>query len=280
MTVASTLVLLVTCSRDATRERMAIDVMKNLAVEIPKAGLDTSFIVFDNASTFRGHLDYLPEGARFIDCPNNIGYWSAIQHVLNIHPALFQRDFDFIYLIESDLVHHDLAALGECEEFLRATPEAACVRTQEFNVQQAWRYDKKLKFLPFHVARSEIHLIDLVTGSKAWFRKAKEFQHIYLSNLHAKLPALNRMDSMKKVFVQLSGQENFSEQDFFVEMRKLHPLIGLYNGGLFHSIFSRENKEDISGSYIDDKKMAEIGYFATRKSRIVPFPVAAAIKEA
>lgn len=273
-----TLVLLVTCSMDVSRRDLAVQVVQNLAEKIPDAGLSNDFILFDNASTFKDHIQYAPQGTRIIQSTQNIGYWTAIKWVLENAPQIMGRDYKYIYIVESDLYHTDLKALAECEKFLDETPDAACVRTQEFSVRWRWRFDKGLQFLPFHMARSEIRLLNLATNEKAWFRKTS-LTHIYKSNLHAKLPALNRVDALKKVFLSLENQGDFSEGDFFAEMVKIYPHIGVYDGGLFYSIYSRENmKTVVSGSYSGDEQLRKIGYQTTRYSRIVPVTINPEVK--
>lgn len=274
-----TLVLLVTCSRDETRRDMAIEVMQNLAVELPKAGLQNDFIVFDNNSTFKDHLQYTPAGATVIECPENVGYWSAIKWVLDHRATLLPRKYEFIYLVESDLVHHDMYRLRDAEMCLQQYPDVGCVRTQEFSVRHRWRFDKRLKFLPFHVTRSEIRLVNGTTGAKACFKPAS-FGRLFISNMHAKLPALNRLAAMDIVFNNLAAQGDFTEIDFFTEMLKLYPHCGLIDGGLFHSIFTRARQGQVSGSYTDAATLKKIGYQPTRSSRIVPVPVDLPVRKA
>ncbi|OIN85850.1 MAG: hypothetical protein AUJ12_07900 [Alphaproteobacteria bacterium CG1_02_46_17] len=265
-----TLVCLVTCSMDESRRDLAVRVVQNLADKIPDAGLSNDFILFDNASAFKDHIQYVPQGTKIIQSAENIGYWTAIKWVLENAPQVMGRSYKYIYMVESDLYHTDLKALAECEKFLDACPDASCVRTQEFSVRWRWRFDKGLQFLPFHVTRSEIRLLNLVTNEKAWFKKTS-LPHIYKSNLHAKLPALNRVEALKAVFTKLEQQGDFSEGDFFAEMVKIYPHIGVYDGGLFYSIYSRENmKTVVSGSYSGDDQLKKIGYQTTRYSCIVP----------
>lgn len=269
---SDTLVLLVTCSMDETRRDLAHQVVKNLADKLPQAGLNSHFILFDNASKFKDHLSLVPAGAHIIQSPENIGYWSAIKWVLENAEKVTGRAYKYIYMVESDLYHEDFKALEICEKFLDQNNQASCVRTQEFSVRYKWRFDKALKYLPFHVVRSEITLKNLATGERAWF-KPSGFRNIYTSNLHAKLPALNRIEALVKVFEKLSAYENFSEGDFFAEMVKLYPHIGVYDGGLFYSIYSRVHKNPgVSGSYSSEKALAEIGYQQTRYSKIVATP--------
>ena len=269
---SDTLVLLVTCSMDETRRDLAEQVVRNLAEKLPEAGLSSDFILFDNASKFKEHIALVPLGTHIIQSPENIGYWTAIKWVLQNARNITGKAYKYIYMVESDLYHSDLKALSLCEQFLDRNPQASCVRTQEFSVRNRWRFDKALKFLPFHVTRSEITLKNLATNEKAWF-KPSAVKNIYLSNLHAKLPALNRMDALVTVFEKLAAYKGFAEGDFFAEMVKLYPNIGVYDGGLFHSIFSRKSAEPaVSGSYSNEKTLAQIGYQQTRYSKIVETP--------
>jgi hypothetical protein len=272
MSIKSTLVCLVTCSRDESRRNISTTVVKNLAEKIPNAGLSNSFIVFDNNSIFKEHLEHLPAGTKIIESPENIGYWTAIKWVLDNHQEVMNKTYDYIYMIESDLIHTDLHALAECERFLEENSQASCVRTQEFSVRWNWRYNKKLKFLPFRKMRSIVHMHNDVTKEKAWFRKVIGFNNIYLSNLHAKLPALNRMDLMKKIFKELSEMEGFGEPDFFRLSHKHLPNIGVLDGGLWHQLSTLETNEVISGSYSSPELLKKTGYQETRRSRILNPP--------
>lgn len=268
---ASTLILLVTCSRDESRRDLAIAVTKNLVAMTARAGLDRSLVVFDNASTFPDHLQMLPAGTIVCRADVNIGYWSAIKWVLDNRRTLFDRDFANLYLVESDLYHDDLNALAKCEAFLANEPRASGVRTQEFSVRWRWRFNKSLRRLPMHVSRSQVSLVNAVTGEKAWFRPVDGAGGIYLSNLHPKLPALNRMSTVEKVFSSLAAMPDFTELDFFRLMMSHQPLIGVFDGGLFHSLVSFEDQHTVvMSSYADSAKMNRLGYLPTRASRISP----------
>jgi|GEM_PF-2599327 len=262
------LVLLVTCSRDETRRDLAVRVVQNLSEKLSEASLQNDFMLFDNGSIYKDHLAYAPQGTRIVQSEENTGYWSAIKWVLDNYQKVMGKDYQYIYLVESDLYHTDLKGLNICTEFLDKTPTAACVRTQEFLVKYRWRFDKALQFLPFHITRSEITLKNLVDGCRAWFTKT-DMPPIYLSNLHAKLPALNRISAMKICFDALSKMENFKEGDFFSEMFKLYPIIGVYDGGLFYSLFSQDDKKVISGSYTNNVDLQKTGYQQTRYAKII-----------
>lgn len=265
----STLLLVVTCSRDNSRRDLAIRVTRNLADLAPPAGLADRFVVFDNGSTLDDHLALVPRGTVVCRSERNLGYWSAIHWVLAHRGRLFGRPFDYLYIVESDLVHWDLVPLGVCERFLESEPRASCVRTQEFSVRWRWRFDKRWQRLPFHVMRSQIILKNAVTEEKAWFRPAAGVEGVYLSNLHAKLPALNRLDALDEVFGELSEMASFTESDFFRLMMKRHPYSGVYDGGLFRSEVSWADRDRfVMASYTDERQLARLGYQPTRAARI------------
>ena len=182
---------------------------------------------------------------------------------------MFDREFDYLYLVESDLYHRDLSSLAACEAFLASEPRASGVRTQEFSVRWRWRYSKRLRSLPFHVVRSQVSLTNAVTGEKAWFRRVERMDEVFLSNLHPKLPALNRIAVMDEVFASLANKPNFTETDFFRLMMERHPLIGVYDGGLFHSLISFDDRRDaIMASYTDPAELERLGYQVTRSAQI------------
>jgi hypothetical protein len=264
----STLVLLVTCSRDESRRDLAVEVTRNLAALVPQAALKGRFIVFDNGSTFTEHLDLVPAGTVVCRASENGGYWSAIKWALEHRAELTDAAVEYLYIVESDLWHSDLRPLTAAEAFLAATPSASCVRTQEFSVRSRWRFDKRLRRLPFHVVRSQVSLENGVTGERAWFRRST-VPGIYRSNLHAKLPALNRLSALDRVFDQLGQLRDFTEADFFRLTMADYPEIGVLDGGLFHSLISWDDRHTvISGSYGSPSALSALGYQPTRRARI------------
>ncbi len=276
---SSSMLLLVTCSRDEARRDLAVTVMQNRAVLVPRAGLAGRCVVYDNASSFDDHLAFAPLGSTVVRSQTNDGYWSAIKWVLDNRRQLISGDLRYLYIVESDLTHSSLEPLGDCERFLSQEPRAACVRTQEFSVRWRLRFEKRLRLLPFHVERSAISLANAVTGERAWFRRAEGFEGIYLSNLHAKLPALNRLDALERVFARLADADEFTEGDFFREMMRLYPLIGVFDGGLYHSLVSWSDKKDIvTGSWAHPDELRRLGYQATRTARILPVLGAPAVE--
>lgn len=240
-------------------------VTQNVLDRLSVLGLTDRLVVFDNASTYKDHLALLPAGVRICTSEENLGYWSAIKWVLDHIGQLASFPCEFLYLIESDLVHSDLAPLAMCERFLDSEPNASSVRTQEFSVRFRWRFDKRLRFLPFHLERSQISLRNVVTNEAAWFRAANGFLGIYLSNLHPKLPALQRVSLLSEVFEHLAAREGFVEADYFVESMKIKPIIGVLDGGLYHSLTTWADRGSvISGSYASPEQLADAGYLPTR----------------
>jgi len=176
-------------------------------------------------------------------------------------------------------VHWNLAPLGVCERFLESEPRASCVRTQEFSVRWRWRFDKRWQRLPFHVLRSQIVLRNAVTDEKAWFQPAAVTEGVYLSNLHAKLPALNRLDALDRVFGALSEMASFTERDFFRLMMRCHPYVGVYEGGLFYSAVSWANRDRfVMASYTGEGQLARLGYQPTRAARIERAPMGISVR--
>lgn len=264
-----TLFLLVTCSRDTSRRDIAVTVTQNVVDRLSVLGLTDRLVVFDNASTYKDHLALLPAGVHICACAENLGYWAAIKWVLDHVNELASFPCEFLYIIESDLVHSDLVPLAMCERFLDSEPSASAVRTQEFSVRHRWRFDKRLRFLPFHVERSQVSLRNVVTNETAWFKAAKGFPGMYVSNLHPKLPALQRVSLLRKVFDQLAAREGFVEADYFAEAMKIKPMIGVLDGGLYHSLTTWSDRGSvISGSYASAGQLVDTGYLPTRVCRI------------
>lgn len=271
----STLVVLVVCSRDQTRNEVAVEVMKNLAELLPAAGLSHSFLSFDNGSIYRDHEAHVPKGAVVCRSGDNIGYWTALKWILDRRDELFDRKFEYLYIVESDHIHSDLRPLGLCERFLEAEPSASCVRTQTFAVSLLWRwrYNKRLWRLPFYDAHNAVQMFNAVTNEPAWFRKAHGFEPIYISNLHGKLPTLSRLSVMDEAFAKLATMEKFTEWHLFEAMMQDHPHIGVYDEGLFYTKVSSKKRDAIvSGSYTKEQDLIRMGYATTRTANIAIGP--------
>jgi len=265
--IKNTLVLLVTCSQDESRRVLAEKVTQNLSSLVCEAGLASSLVLFDNASKYANHLSHMPANSHICRSERNIGYWSAIDWVLKNRESLGGAGKKYLYIVESDLWHDTLLPLADCETFLDTENKAVGVRTQEFSVRGRWRYDKGLSHVPFRKRRSLIHLVNQATGEKAWFKKTG-VKNIWMSNIHAKLPALNRISALENVFRQLASCDAFSEVDFFRLMKAETPQIGILDGGIWHQLSTPDTSEVTSGSWSSEAELKKMGYQTTRTASI------------
>lgn len=265
---SDTLYLLVTCSMDKTRCDLACEVAKNLLTENKNHPFFSDLLIFDNASQFDNHLEMFPSEVRVFRSDKNIGYWSAINWSIDHYQELFCRDYSYIYIIESDLIHRNMPRLDACEQFLKDNREVGGVRTQEFSVRWRIRYDKRFHWAPFARRHSLVSQNNAITGEHVWFRIGDEHHHIWLTNFHAKLPALNRLDAMHKIFAELSRRKEITELDFMYLYYDLYPTMALLDGGIY-STLSFADTSHISGSYSTSQQLAIAKYHSTRVDYIV-----------
>jgi hypothetical protein len=266
---SSTLYLLVTCSMDLNREEIASDVIENLKEQNQTFPFFDNFLIFDNNSKYSSHLSKVPKGIKVAYSNKNIGYWSAINWVINNHLNIYKRSYEYIYIIESDLYHYDLMALKECELFLDQNPDIGSVRTQEFSVRLKFLYDKKYAWLPLPKNNSVVSQRNAITNEKVWFKRSSPSSRIWITNFHTKLPALNRMHAMADVFKRLTKESlNVTEIQFMNFYRDLYKLTGLLDGGAFR-IMNSIDSPGLSGSYSSVSALNESGYRGTRIDEIV-----------
>jgi len=263
-----TLYLLVTCSMDKSREYLACKVSKNLDAENIDFYFSKDLIVFDNASIYTGHFKFLPKDAKLIQSNRNIGYWSAVNWVLCNYKEVLDRDYDYIYIIESDLIHCDMRRIKLCEDFLASNAQVGGVRTQDFSVKFRALYNKKYHWLPFVNKSSLVSQRNAITGEAVWFELADDKAKIYFTNFHAKLPSLNRIKTMKKVFNKLETKANITELDFMRLYSEEYPVMAILDGGIYKMLSSIETTY-VSGSYTSKDDLVKIGYSNTRVDRIV-----------
>ena len=257
---------------DQARNNMAISVLNNIRTLIRPSVGPVKLCVFDNGSKYLDHLEHISPGTILIKSKINHGLWSAIHWMLWNTQIAGPNKPEYIYIIESDLIHSEFEAIKDCTEFLKDQPTASSVRTQEFSVMHRWRYDKRLSWLPFHNWRSHVSMENLVTRQKAWFRNVDAKGDVYLSNLHPKLPGLHRVDTLKRVFNKLDKRKAFSEWDFFSEMVSNHPNIGVLDGGIFHSLTNFEESGDVlTGSWSTEADLEVAGYLNTRQASILKY---------
>ncbi len=257
-----------TCSRERTREIAAIQSSQTVLREMQTNGLMGQFILFDNASSHTGHMEIWPEKTNLLIASKNIGYWSAINWVLHNHQDILGRSFKYIYIMESDCLQYNIYKLASCEKWLDGNPDAGAVRCQEYSRRFWFLYDKRYSCLPFHKIDSAVAHYNGATHEKIVFGAMDRATGIFKTNFHSKLPALNRMCDMMRVFDCLALKRHFDEGDFMLECQELFQVVGVLNGGTYRSMGNDPLGKLISGSYSSPELISKIGYRATREDNI------------
>lgn len=276
-----TLYLLVTCSIDSARARLAEETISNLVKQLTEIGEPLENLVcFDNNSKIKQSLINIPPQSTLLKSSKNIGFWAALYWVVNNIEPILRRKFDYIYIIESDLIHFDMYRIFHCIEFLNCNRNIHTVRTQEINLRKKILFNKKFRWLPFHNHRSQISFTNPITGKKAIFERVSK--HLYRSTLHPKVPALHRFNSFKSVLNILEKQQTLTEEDFMREMMDFSDQIGILDLGIYYSNFCWSDSDKvINGSYSKQSELKQNGYMATRVSSIdIPVDLQIAIDNA
>jgi hypothetical protein len=128
-------------------------------------------------------------------------------------------------------------------------------------------YDKRFHWTPFARRHSLVSQNNAITGERVWFRLGDGRCHIWLTNFHAKLPAMNRMGAMFKVFSELSKRVEITELDFMSLYYGLYPTMALLDGGIYRMLSSSDTSH-MSGSYSTSQHLAEVDYHNTRIAHI------------
>ncbi|SNC62170.1 hypothetical protein [Polynucleobacter victoriensis] len=268
-TKSKTLYLLVTCSMDVNRANLARAVIQNLKEQNEEVAFFRDLLIFDNNSKYQDHFKDFPVGVKVAYSNINIGYWSAIYWVLKNYQKIFQRNYQYIYIIESDLYHFGLRKISDCELFLDKNSNVGSVRTQEFSVRCRFLYDKKYAWFPWPKKNSVVSQRNAITNEKVWFKKLSSTESIWVTNFHTKLPALNRMSAMVSVFDRLAASSTkITEIEFMSFYHDIYKLTGLLDGGAFR-ILNDINSPGLSGSYSPQEVLDRSGYRGTRVDQII-----------
>jgi len=261
------IILIVLCAFESTRFEISKKVIKSINDEVNNLKNYKIFIL-ENGSTYNLRNSDIPFSCTLIRLNKNVGYWSAIYYFLD-YLKMNQEAGSYIYIVESDNYHYNMNRLNHARLFLIDNPNINSVRTQEFIIKFKELFSKEsfLKFLGNR--RSRVSLINAVTGEKAYFKKDKSTDSLYISNLHAKLPSLHRIEALRKVFVNLSRYSSFTEWNFFREMQNLSDKIGIVDYGCYFTLSQYRNRKIIpSGSWIKEHKLHDMQYLPTRKDKI------------
>ena len=244
-----TLFLLVVSSNDKTRNDFALKTINSINEQKKFISIKNQFVVFDNNSTFRDHLEFIPKGSIICKSSKNIGYWSAINWILNNYKNFFSRIFSYIYIMESDCDQYNLKDIYKCQNWLDKNKSAASVRCQNYHKKFRIFYDKKFSFLPFYRKHQAVQHFNVITNKKVKFDKFDKENNIYSTNFHTKLPALTRLNYLLSVFKKLEKKKSFTEHDFIFEFQKKYKETGLYDGGIYKNIHGQPSDTVISGSF-------------------------------
>ena len=226
-------------------------------------------MVFDNASKIDSTISELKKYPLVLKSSKNVGYWSAVSWCLENYRNFFDAKFDYVYIIESDMLHYKFGKLQEAVAFLDENKDVGSVRTQKFSKVFKAFYSKESILSSF--THDAIRLTSYPSGEKAWFKKAASFKHIYLSNLHGKIVGLNRLDIMEEIFESLRDRSTVSEADYFAEYFQRYRHTGVLNGGIFtERLASRLQRNKVNiGSYTPIQENDANAYQPTRFDKII-----------
>lgn len=255
--------LFVTCCRDESRFELLQTVVANIKEQAGDvAGRITAF---DNASTVAGTVDMLRSTFNdVIVSEQNVGYWSAINWWLN-QPSLKRK---YTYIIESDMVHYNFAALSEAATFLNENDDVGSVRTHDYVVAERHLYDKDKPLPNSRRSLWQSHT-NKITGKPIEFVQSQSNSRIWMTTFLTQLPALNRRNAMNEVFKTLREKGEFTELDFQRLYWDLYQSTGIIDGGAFHCNLNPYGSKGVTGSWTDAETLKRIGYLPTRVARIV-----------
>ena len=230
----------------------------------------TDVIVFDNASTQPNTLEQLLNVfPRVHSSSRNVGYWTALDWILRHRgEELPTVDYDLIYVIESDMIHYDIAKLAEAEAFLRAQPDVGAVRCMEYSVADMHLYDKSRPVKGGRRWAWQNHS-HLVTGQRIEHVQSSA-PGIYLTTFLTQLPALNRLSVLDRAFEVLRSLPSFTEHDFQRACFEQHRTNALIDGGIFDVKLTAGDETCLSGSWSSQQQLSAVGYKETRRDVILP----------
>lgn len=264
---------MVTCSRDEQRAVLERKSINSLVSSLSYLGKEVSIVFFDNDSHFDNGLKNLlglDLRLHVFKASMNLGYWSALSWIIDNIQRSLNDSFSHIHFFESDLLIEPYFPVSQLASFMDYYPQVSMIRTQEFRVKQTWRYDKRFAILPSPILkrRSAVSMRNLVSGEKARFIQVEDFDRLYLSNLHAKVPGFHNFKKVTKVFYDLKSMRTFTETDFFKSYYSLGDTIGVLDRGFWYPMNDWKTNKETAASWGDKNYLQSIGYQPTRNSRI------------
>lgn len=262
-----TLHVLVTCSLDETRALILEDVITNLR---SSPSFADNLIVVDNASSVPGTLERLTDAFSHVYAANhNVGLWTAVDWALREGPKELGREYDYVYVIESDMIHYAPERLADAEALLHDYPDIGAVRCQEYSIELRQLYDKD------HPQRDSRRWAwqsstNRFTGERIEFTQIDGRFGMYRTNFLTQLPALNRFKTVEHAMTSLRSRESFAEPDFQRACFDAYPINAIIDGGVYHARLSAQGTGTLTGSWTSPSEMQAVGYRTTRVDKIEP----------
>lgn len=254
--------LLVTCSREKTRQTMLEKVVSSLKNQDCWDNWEENFYVFDNDSTFQGSKDYLrSEFRKVFFAKENYGYWSAVNWFCRF---ALEKEYEYVYVLESDCIHYGIERLDDAIRLMNERPDIGMVRTADFSIENKHLYDKSKRYSNSHTCDWFVHF-NVFTNEHARFIPTS-VKSVFETNLVAKVCGLHRVSSLKDALSRLDGW--FVEVDFQREYHELHSINAIMDGGIYNSSPAYEPNV-IAGSLVKEKVDSN-GYRKTREGFITP----------
>lgn len=260
-----TALLLVSCCLEESRTVVLEHTVQSLKEQFVDGY--RSIHVFDNASTDEQALKLLRRSFEtVIRSDRNVGYWTAVSCFLD---ALANHDTppEYVYIIESDMIHYDVSRFQECTTVLDENPDVGSVRLHQYDVANCHLFDKdnprpdsKRNLWQSHTNK--------ISGEPVKLSRLTE--NVWSSTFLTQLPALNRFKTMLDVFETLKTMPTFSELDFQRLYWKRYQKTAILDGGMFHCDLNAYGTDSITGSWTDPTRLKQLGYQTTRQASITP----------
>lgn len=257
---------------EPTRHEILRQVVANVKQHVCDVLPQRCLTVFDNASSEQGVVPELRDAFDNVYVANtNVGYWTAIAWWLE---HIKERDVDYTYIIESDMVHYAFEKMLPCVRFLDRHDAYSAIRLHQWSYAERHLYDKSNP-----VATSKRNCwqsyINYKTKKRITFFDVDATDDsdvkLYGSHFLTQLPALNRYNIMYQAFVTLAQMRNFVEPDFqclYYDMTQGNPVL-ILDGGMFQHDLGSYHAKTVTGSWSDPSALTKIGYQNTRIASIV-----------
>ena len=268
-----TLYLFFNCCMEASRANVARKVIQNLKEQqhTNHINIEQDMIAFDNGSSYEDSSTIIDSlNCVKVYAKHNLGYWSAINWVFINLERLVKKKYEYVYIIESDHTHYALQKISDCESALNLYPELGGIRLQEYSVKDQHLYNKTQQH-PEGRSYAWVSHINIATGKPVKLFLVDEHLGIYESNFLTCLHSINRLHTMREIFINLSQLEQFSEHDFQKLYHHHYELIGQHDGGIFHAKLgcTLDDSSIVSGSW--STNLTQIGYKETRHDKILQY---------